>query len=192
MYIKKRSLAKRFIFIVFILYLAFVIISLPIKNPYIKRLGWDGLVGWFYYRGERVNTTFKILKDYPFFGVGLNNYRILFDKYHSYHSTPYEFKIPDNMYLMILGETGIVGFLAFMLFIFSLFRNAFATICLIKEDELREFLIVVIIAIVGILINMSTYELLYWFEPTYQFWILVGMAAAIINKEKYAKTIQTN
>ena len=173
-----------------IIYTTFIIFSLLTKNPYIRRFGWDGFVGWFYYRGERFLTTFKMLKDHPFVGVGLDNYRIIFDRYHAWIGTPIEFKIPDNMYLMILGETGIIGFLSFLVFIFFLFRNAISTFCLIKDEYLREFLIVLMLALIGICVNMDTYELFYFTETTYQFWILVGIVVSIINQEKYVRTIQ--
>ncbi|MFH1202032.1 MAG: O-antigen ligase family protein [Candidatus Omnitrophota bacterium] len=190
--LKKSRLVKKFIFAVIIVYLIFLIASTSIQNPQIKRLGWQGLVGWFHYRGVRFSTTFKMFKDHPFFGVGLNNYRPLFDKYHVSKCVAYEFKIPDNMYLMILGETGLLGFSLFLVFIFFLLKGAFKTMPLIRDDSLKEFLLVTMAALIGILVNMFTYELFYWTEPMYQFWILVGLIVAITQEVRYARDIKTN
>ncbi len=56
--------------------------------------------------------TFNMLKDHPFFGVGFKNFRVKFNRYKidKNENTPMEFRIPDNMYLTLLAETGVVGF----------------------------------------------------------------------------------
>ena len=79
------------------------------------------------YRLDRMAITWEMFKDKPFLGVGLNNFRILFDKFYLskpiIQFIPYEIKIADNMYLTLIAETGIIGFTGFIIFIFSLFRK---------------------------------------------------------------------
>lgn len=160
----------------------FIISSLFVKNPTFQRFGWNGLIKdrIYAYRIERAYITYKILKDHPFFGLGLNNLRFLFDKYQETpFGFPLEYKIADNMYLTILAETGIAGFLAFMGFIIFLLRRAFIYMRLTKEPETKQLVTALIAGIAGLMINMVTYELLYWTTPLFLFWILTAMTMAV-------------
>lgn len=65
-------------------------------NPYIR------------YRLEKIPIAAEIWMPQPFTGVGFGNFRHLFNVFGN-KRTPYEFKIPDNMYLSLLSETGILG-----------------------------------------------------------------------------------
>ena len=75
----------------------------------------------------RMRIGAEMFLQHPIFGVGLNHFRILFDKFYLskpiIQFIPYEIKIADNMYLTLIAETGIIGFTGFIIFIFSLFRK---------------------------------------------------------------------
>jgi len=120
-----------------------------------------------------------MLKDKPFFGIGLNNFRGRFDDYtRSKRNTPHEFKIADNMYLTLLAETGIIGFSSFLVFIFLLFRRGFMSLRHLKDSRKKDLLLVSMSALTGLLVNMAAYELFYWHNPFALFCVLCGMNAA--------------
>ena len=66
-----------------------------------------------------------MIKDHPFFGVGLGHYRVLFDHYFPIIAGHliYDQKIADCMYVTILAEAGIIGLTGFIFFIAAIFRN---------------------------------------------------------------------
>lgn len=120
---------------------------------------------------SRCVTTLKVLKDRPFLGVGLDNYRFIFDKYHYKKETSDLVKIPDNMHMMILGETGMLGYLTFMLFMLFLLKRGY--------DSHKEIALIIASILIGFLANMVTYDMLYWTVPFYIFWICCGVLASI-------------
>ena len=108
-------------------------------------------------------TTYNILNAYPFFGLGLFNYRGYFNNFsYQYESSSLD-RVPDNMHLMILGENGALGYLFFLLFIVFLLKNTYS--------NNNEIYITLSASIIGILVNMLTYDLLYWTVPFFIFWI---------------------
>ena len=131
----------------------------------------------YIYRIPLMVTSIKMARDYPFFGVGLGHYKLSFDSY-GQPETPMPLKTPDNMYLMMLCETGLLGFLAFIFFVYFLLKRAHSYIKLHKENSMAISLFAVVIAI---LLCMLTYDALYWFSPFCIFWIYCGMLASVIN-----------
>jgi len=155
------------------------------ENINFKRFGFRGLIAgsgdsiFSGYRSERVKMTFKMLQDHPFFGVGLNHFRVRFGEYclRDGIKEPNEFRIPDNMYLTFLAETGLTGTFGFLLFIVFLLKEGLnkAKKQLIKS---RQVLIVSLAAFVGLLVNMGAYELFYWKNPLMLFCLICGFIAA--------------
>lgn len=148
---------------------------------------------WWKIHLEKSDITLKILKKYPLSGIGLNHYRLNFNEYSSEDykrleekakkrgRDPFEWKIADNMYLSILAETGLLGFSTFMLFLFLLFKKSSVLLKLIKDTKEKEFLIACICGIVGLLVSMNTYDLLYWINPFLLFWFLAGIHSSVID-----------
>jgi len=135
-----------------------------------------GLAGWtaysdYQHRATRVVTVLRILKDHPFIGLGLENYRVLFDRYFFIKDIPWDWRVTDNMYLLILGESGLLGFFAFMFFVGALLKRAY--------KNYSELGFVLSIALIAILSNMMTYDMLYWTVPFYIFWIYCGMLSSL-------------
>jgi hypothetical protein len=59
-------------------------------------------------RGTFYSDSFKVIKDYPFFGAGGGAWPAL---YQSYQNNPYVSKDAHSFYLQFLLETGVIGFL---------------------------------------------------------------------------------
>lgn len=156
------------------------------KNFNYNRFGFKRFIAGSYdsiiseYRMDRICMTAKILKDYPLFGIGFNHFRLRFDEYAGKKNLNeiYEFRIPDNMYLTLLAETGVVGFSGFFIFIFLLFKRAIAHLKKEKEESRKLALLISMSALVGLLVNMGAYELFYWANPYMFFCLLCGFILA--------------
>jgi len=187
----------RYIKFIFIGLLALIIFSSTFLRREFNfiRFSVSGLTApWWRSESERSHITLKILKERPLLGIGLNHYRLKFDRYSSpeYKEREerlerlgydtYESKIPDNMYLCILAETGLLGFLGFMLFLFLLFKKGLTRLKTIKDTAKKELLIACLCGIIGLMISMNTYDLLYWANPFLLFWFLAGLLLSLTIK----------
>jgi len=180
---KKKGVRFSALFLVFTIFIV-TLCSRPDAGRF-GRFGFNKLLSGSHdsafseYRFARFSMTTDMLKDKPFFGIGLNNFRGRFDDYtRSKRNTPHEFKIADNMYLTLLAETGIIGFSSFLVFIFLLFRRGFMSLRHLKDSRKKDLLLVSMSALTGLLVNMAAYELFYWHNPFALFCVLCGMNAA--------------
>lgn len=130
------------------------------------------------YRIIRMQMSWDMLGNLPFFGVGLNNFSILFDQYYPINSglsyVPNEIKIADNMYLTLLAEAGIIGLLGFLIFVISLLKRGVAFFNRSKDMTV----LIPVLALIGLLISMGGYELFYWSNPYMLFCLVCGFIAA--------------
>jgi len=197
---------KRLFVIIILLLLLFSLYSQFLSNNSVLeyRFGIISLAKYLNY-GHRIikyPMTFRILSEHPFVGLGLGNYRLLFDRYfillfnsdgrYKLSYFPDELKITDSVYLGHLGETGIIGFLGFSIFLIMLFKKIIDYIHLSEDSDIKIILPVIAFALFGLLLNMSTFDAFYWYTPMYLFWVLVGIAVAIISKKRYAKDDKAN
>jgi O-antigen ligase len=171
----------------FILALAGLIVLCSIlcsysDNPSLRRYSPRRLVYGTYdsvispYRFSRIRMTEKFLATSPLVGIGFQHFRIRFDEFSSPEENKmnYEFKIPDNMYLAFLAETGIVGTAAFLIFIIAILRRALARLRKIGREGAGLALLLTISALAGLLVNMASYEIFYWLNPLMLFALLCG------------------
>lgn len=185
-YLWNRQKKKVFFLSIFCLILLISFCSYQ-KNVNLNRFGFNRLISGSYdsviseYRLNRVKMTFKILKDYPLFGIGFNHFRIRFNEYcdkkDAGHET-YEFMIPDNMYLTFLAETGIVGTLSFLVFIATLLARGLKQLKILGDENKRQMLLIAMSALVGFLVNMGGYDLFYWNNPYMLFCLICGFISA--------------
>ncbi len=187
----KKTPYIKFIFIG--MFILIILSSTILKNEFrFSRFSLSGLSsGWWLDEIEKSSITLKILKEHPLIGIGLNHYRLKFDNYSGQEyklleekiretgGDPYEWKIPDNMYLSILAETGLLGFVSFLLFLLLLFKKGFTFLKKINDNLRKEFLIVILCGIIGLLFSMNTYDLFYWMNPMLLLWFLIGTLRAI-------------
>lgn len=125
------------------------------------------------HRSASYTTTLNIVKNYPLFGGGMGNYPQLHKKYRAKRAAA-RIETPDNMYLRLLSETGIVGlgtFLVFIIFtLYRFWRNSFS------GDGFRW---AIFCGLVGFLINLFASDLFYWLAPQFTFWLLLGAGVGI-------------
>jgi O-antigen ligase len=122
----------------------------------------------------------------PFLGVGLNNYRVHLLEYDpalAWIEADEEFPVkrhlrfiaaPQNGFLFVLAETGILGLGAFLLYIVGVLligmRATFAT-----ADYRRAAHVGLVIGILGVL-GQQAIDYSFWVDPVlYTFTLIVGM-----------------
>lgn len=178
------KLGNRKLLIIFLLCAVTLLISSSLQNNHpISRFGFRGLIfGWgdsiiSEYRWERIKMVFKILKDHPFLGIGFQHFRIRFNDYCLNNTAMQEideFRIPDNMYLALLAESGILGTSGFLIFLYLLLKNALRKIRFSSDHHARVKAIVNMSVLVGLCVNMGAYDLFYWNNPYLLFCLISG------------------
>ena len=170
-------LFKYFIIALLLVIFACSLPGLSRNFPHFQRFSIKGLLsrGVFQARTVRIITAYRILKKHPLFGIGLCHFRKKYNKYSPVSRSDEDGKVPDNMFLLFLAEAGIAGFLGFIFFIGCLLKKGFHRIKMLKHGENKDMLIAVTAGLVGLLVNMNTYDMLYWVTPLFLFGILAGM-----------------
>ncbi|PIX16121.1 hypothetical protein CO110_10300 [Candidatus Desantisbacteria bacterium CG_4_9_14_3_um_filter_40_11] len=72
-------------------------------------------------RIELYKAGWSMWKDYPILGVGPGNFRYICKQY--YQGPGSKARVSHNTYFQLLSETGIIGFLLYMLFIFLILKD---------------------------------------------------------------------
>ncbi len=184
-----RSMAIFFVVLSIIIFITFFL-PYPFCRLGVKwMLGEMGILSS--YRIDRCIMAYHMIQDYPFVGLGFQHFRIRFYEYSLLpFNISYEFMIADNMYLTILTETGIFGFLGFFAFIFFLFKKAWRNL---RRESLipqrRWQLLVSLMALVGLLVAMGGYELFYWANPYLYFCVIVGCIASFCRDKNEFTTV---
>jgi O-antigen ligase len=75
------------------------------------------------YRFEQYKIVFSILKENPLLGLGFGQYTSLLGEYKTSSLPDIGVRTTDNMYLMILAETGTAGISAFLVFFGGIFKH---------------------------------------------------------------------
>ncbi|TAM36244.1 hypothetical protein EPN54_05665 [bacterium] len=135
---------------------------------------------------ERVsiqNNTINMIKHHPFIGVGVNTFSRNYGKYKTAEAEKYA-PTPDtiyahNIYLQMAGETGLLGLLAFILFLFQVFRRAFKTLPRLNDGYLKITALSLIACMIAFLINGLTETSLYYPRVAMIFWYLIGLSLAL-------------
>ena len=131
--------------------------------------------------------TKRIVRDHPFVGIGFQHFRSRFFEYYPGRrkDIPYEKRIADNMYLTILAETGIIGFVGFLIFLFSLLKSGWRHLAEFNMvSQKRWQLLVSLMAFIGLLFVMCGYEFWYWANPYLYFCLLIGCISAFGRDDK--------
>lgn len=112
----------------------------------------------------------------PILGVGIGNYGPWSKNYPSARpNTGWE--IVNNQYIELLAETGLVGFITFLLIIIVLTFRTFIAYKYVHDPFLRALLIGLFAAFSGILVQYNFMSTLYIIH----IWILIGLLVAVQN-----------
>jgi putative inorganic carbon (hco3(-)) transporter len=125
-------------------------------------------------RVETIELAQQAFREHPWVGIGVGS----FGPYASWHPTvvpEHGWAIVNNLYLEVLAETGVLGFLALGgLVLFVILRSAYA-LKHAQSPTVRAVLIGVLAAFVGILVQYNTFSVLYIVHV----WFVIGLLLAL-------------
>jgi len=113
----------------------------------------------------------NIVEDNPWIGVGFGAFEKTFDRYQGGKLSTGFGRSAHNTYLRILAETGIVGFLASLIFFLSLVRFLWKGLMAASQKEEKTILFALFVSIGSFLVMSATLDQL--FEP--HFWIILAI-----------------
>jgi O-antigen ligase len=172
--------------ILFFLIALFLIVFLSLlffsgQDDFIRqRFGLSGLIKGLSdeFRIDYISIMRKMSMEHPFFGIGLDHYRLFFNRY-SAETMEDIFRVPDNMYFSIIIESGFLAFMAYLFFIISSLKNIFAGIK--KERGFRKNVLIAMAAgLTAFMIKMATYDAFYWFMPVSLFGMYLGFCNGLV------------
>ena len=127
----------------------------------------------------RYNMTYELLQTYPYTGVGFGNLVDNFEKFIS--KVDYGIaRTTDNLYLMILCETGMLGMVCFMLLISQIL------LAFLKKPsrDVTTFSYCCLVAVAMALVNAMTWDNLNHVAIRVLFWLIVALGLEDKKKDK--------
>ncbi len=173
----------------FISFLAGILIIFPFVMPknikqWAKEVNYNPIV--FMCNQDRIsiyNNTINMIKHHPFIGVGLNTFTKNYGKYKTEQAEKYAHTADTiyahNIYLQMAGETGLLGLVAFLLFLFQVFRQAFNKLRKLNDKYLKIIGLSLIACIIAFLVNGLTETSLYYPRVVMVFWYLIGVSLSL-------------
>jgi O-antigen ligase len=79
--------------------------------------------GSAYSRLPLLQIAYRMIADHPILGVGLNNFAVVMPQYANLEFAGYWLYVVHNKYLITWGETGLLGLLTFLWFLFTTLRR---------------------------------------------------------------------
>ncbi|MCX7927853.1 MAG: O-antigen ligase family protein [Candidatus Omnitrophica bacterium] len=125
---------KKFTRVIVCLVVVLVVFTLLFKSKYLELVLFSKIFGVgndILSKLDRINliiTGIKMFLDHPIIGVGLARYGYYFRHYQfmDIKDIQHYFKIiPNNIYVELLSELGIAGFITFMFFIIRIYKSSF-------------------------------------------------------------------
>ena len=138
--------------------------------------------------GKLFVSGFELWKKNPVIGVGLKNFRIECDEQlenrepilHPLCSTH-----PHNLYLEILSETGIVGFLIFISFVTTFLVRYFNLNLFLKNNDKNFFFVVtLLISFISFIWPISTSGSFFTTWNGSFYWMIIGLIIFFTNQKK--------
>ncbi|OGH51296.1 MAG: hypothetical protein A3G13_02720 [Candidatus Levybacteria bacterium RIFCSPLOWO2_12_FULL_37_7] len=118
--VQLRTKIKTYWLIGLFAFLLFGLFFFPLFSRFSIQLSDESIV----YRTELNKAALSIFRNHPLFGVGLNNFLINLPDYISSNTKTILLQPVHNIYLLLLAETGIVGFTFFIWFILNAVRHS--------------------------------------------------------------------
>ena len=156
-----------------------VVFGIILWPDIMQRLAEFNSVSWLF-RFRTFRVAFEIINDYPWLGVGANNYLQVSVPYSIDILTAWPNAIVHNAYLLILAEIGVFGFAAFLWFLWNLWRYA-RKIIRIREPFESSVALGIWAGILALLVH-SLVGWLFRYDPVFTiFWFNVGLLVALSN-----------
>lgn len=129
------------------------------------------------------STTINIFKDYPITGIGSNNYPLI--------NTSYKIEEPDdtftgrvnNLYIQLIAEKGLVGFILYLLLFFIFNYYSYLNISRSKNAKRKTTIIIFWASMISILIRELFFSSIFYNAGL----LLLLMVIFVINTSSYAR-----
>lgn len=146
-------------------------------------------IALFYFQNRQDNYRFTLfrgawdmIKEHPLLGKGLGT----FMDYCAFYTNNFGALYAHNCFLQIWAESGIFSLLSFILFMGYIFYRAIKVISRIPSSINSFILIGLTAGLLGFLVHSFFDVLLYSFQPSFLFWTVLGLTAALSsNLDKY-------
>jgi len=113
----------------------------------------------------------EIIKDFPFTGVGLGNFGLIYPKYRSPRAIETHFA--HNSYLQIWAEMGILGLLAWLWLILGFFRAGLRNL---KVEYGQNYLTIGLIAASAAFLVHNLIDFSFFIpEVAFHWWVILGL-----------------
>jgi len=124
-----------------------------------------------------MRLSLNMIKAHPLIGVGINNFGLVMKDYVTAALARAWLYIAHNRYLTVWAETGTIGFLAFLWFLLSVFREGFRSV-----RSARPFFSPVALGIVAGLFGYATHMMFDVFDQrslVQLLWTLTGLVVGM-------------
>jgi O-antigen ligase len=125
-------------------------------------------------------ASWKIFKDHPIVGVGIGVFPLIYPTYKLPQAREINMSFAHNLLLNLLAETGILGFFAFLLFLFDIYRKGFV---LLRRTENTGVILAIIASFTAYMVHQLFDGTMWSLHIGLGFWF---MGALIFNL--YEKT----
>ena len=117
----------------------------------------------------------EIIKDFPFTGVGLGNFGLIYPKYKSPEA--FQTHFAHNSYLQIWAEMGILGILAWLWLILGSFRAGLRNL---KVEHGRSYLTIGLIAASAAFLAHNLIDFAFFIpEVAFHWWVILGLISVL-------------
>jgi len=126
-----------------------------------------------------------VIRDNPVIGIGLNNYVLVSPRYDQADAAAWNDYTPivHNAYLLIAAETGLLGLGAFVVFMVILLIQVWKIVNQALGDTVWVAGVGILGALIALIIHsMVDYALLGSSLLFTQFWLLIGLSAALMQR----------
>jgi len=136
-------------------------------------------------RITQARGALAIMRDNPAVGIGLNNYTLVSPRYDQEDAAAWNYYAPivHNAFLLIGAETGFLGLGAFVVFLVILLIQAWRIIANAPSDIVWVTGVGILGGLAALIIHsLVGYGLLGSSQIFKQFWLLAGLAAALMQR----------
>lgn len=155
---------------------AVALLSLLFGSAVLERLTGDDL-GAAASRGPLAQVALRIIGDHPIFGVGANNYTTQLERYYTVEFAEAYVYTVHNKYLLVWAETGLIGLVTFLGFLFAHIRRAWQT--WMRRDRLLSPLALgFAAAVVGQMVHMF-FDVFHGRPQLQMLWLVAGLITAM-------------
>jgi hypothetical protein len=122
------------------------------------------------HRFNSMKIARKMVADHPLFGLGWGNYELYYDGYRFWEMDRHT-PTPDNQYLRIASETGLVGTLSFLIFVIIFWSRLIRKFRTTQQPLLFFGLVG---GLVGGSVGFMLFDGFFWPTTQFVFWSFIG------------------